>query len=338
MNRRSFLLAGAAALVSTNVAAQTPGLTGAGATFPAPLYHRWAASAAPALGFNVNYQSIGSGGGINQITNRTVDFGATDAPLTAERLAQLDLLQIPMVTGSLVLSYNIPGVAAGALRLTPELVAAIYQGEITVWNDARITAVNQGVNLPRLPIAPMYRADGSGTTWVFTQYLSKAVPGWRDTVGAGTSVRWPAGLGARGNEGVSSNVRRTPGAIGYIESSYAIINNLHTAQLRNRSGQFVRATKENVQASAAMAVFDAATGFVPDLLDQEGERVWPIVGTTYLLIPTNPTDRAKSQQIIRFIEWAFANGDAGAEALHYVPLPQEVKATLLTVLRQRLAV
>lgn len=325
-------------LISTSAMAQQQAtLTGAGATFPAPLYHQWAADAQRHVGFQINYQSVGSGAGVNQIINRTVHFGASDAPLTPERLAQNNLLQIPTVTGSLVLAYNVPGVAPGTLRLTPEVLVAIYRGEIQMWNHARLVEINPGVNLPRLPIVPLYRADGSGTTWIFTQYLSRVSEAWRDSVGAGTSVRWPAGQGARGNEGVSANVARTRGAIGYVESSFAVINNLHVAQLRNRAGNFVQPTAENVRATAASAEFTEATGFVPDLLDQTAPLAWPIVGATYLLIPLNQADAAVNQRIVDFVRWSFAQGDASAVRLHYVPLPEHVKQTLINTLAQRLS-
>lgn len=336
MNRRSFLFASTAFLASTANAQTSNTITGAGATFPAPLYHRWAAEVKNSTGLQINYQSIGSGAGINQITNRTVDFGASDAPLSVERLAQLSLMQIPTVMGSLVLSYNIPGVANNQLRLTPDVLVGIFMGTITMWNDPQLVAINPGITLPRLAIVPMYRADGSGTTWVFTQYLSKVSELWRDRVGSGTSVRWPAGQGARGNEGVSASVSRVRGAIGYIESSYAVINTLPTAQLQNKAGRFVSATKENVQSTARAAVFTEATGLVPDLLDQRGESSWPIVGATYLLIPTNPQDKTKSADIIKFVEWSFTNGDESAEQLHYVPLPSEVKASILKMMKQKL--
>lgn len=313
-------------------------LTGAGATFPAPLYHKWAEDARGPLGFNINYQSVGSGAGINQITNRTVQFGASDAPLNTDRLTQNNLIQIPMVLGSLVLAYNIPGVRTGQLRLTPEVLTAIYRGEITMWNDARLTSINPGVNLPRMAIAPVYRADGSGTTWIFTQYLSSVSEGWRAAVGAGTSVRWPTGSGARGNEGVSGTVRRQRGAIGYIESSYAVLNRLPVAQLRNRDGNFVMPTTENIQATAAQAQFTAESGFVPQLLNQSGATSWPIVGATYLLIPTNQADATINKRTYDWVQWAFAHGDESAERLHYVPLPDAVKSTLLTALRQALRV
>lgn len=307
-------------------------LTGAGATFPAPLYHQWAQDARPQVGFQINYQSVGSGAGINQIINRTVQFGASDAPLSTERLTQNNLIQIPTVLGSLVLAYNIPGVTTGQLRLTPEVLTQIYQGEIRMWNDPRITSINPGVNLPRLAIAPVYRGDGSGTTWIFTQYLSTVNEGWKNSVGAGTSVRWPAGTGARGNEGVSATVARQRGAIGYIESSYAVLNNLPVAQLQNRDGHFVLPTTENIQATAAQAEFTAENGFVPQLLNQRGNTSWPIVGATYLLIPTNNNDAAVNQRVFDWVQWAFAHGDTSAERLHYVPLPDSVKATLLAAL------
>lgn len=338
MLRRKLLVACVALITSaTQVQAQTTAtLTGAGATFPAPLYHSWAQDARPQVGFQINYQSVGSGAGINQIMNRTVQFGASDAPLNTDRLTQNNLIQIPMVLGSLVLAYNIPGVPPGQLRLTPEVLTAIYRGEITMWNDVRLTSINPGVNLPRMAIAPVYRADGSGTTWIFTQYLSTVSDVWRTSVGAGTSVRWPTGAGARGNEGVSGTVARQRGAIGYIESSYAVLNNLSVAQLQNRDGHFVRPTTENIQATAAQAEFTAANGFVPQLLNQSGANSWPIVGATYLLIPTNQSDAAVNRRVFDWVQWAFTHGDASAERLHYVPLPDAVKATLLQALHTAL--
>jgi len=318
--------------------AQQPVLTGAGATFPAPLYHTWAQTSQSQLGFQTNYQSIGSGAGTNQIINRTVNFGASDAPLSSERLNQNNLMQVPTVTGSIVLAYNIPGVNNGQLRLTPEVLVAIYQGQIQLWNDPRIVSINPGVTLPRLPIMPVYRADGSGTTWIFTQYLSRVSAAWRDGIGASTSVRWPVGTGARGNEGVSATVSRQRGSIGYVESSFAVINNLAMAQLQNKSGNFVLPTSENVRATASAAEFTAENNFVPDLLDQTGANSWPIVGATYLLIPTNNPDRASNRRLVQFIQWCFDNGDGAAERLHYVPLPPQVKQTLLAALRERLVI
>lgn len=333
---RRVLLAGVAmGMMAGTIApssAQQNVLTGAGATFPAPLYQAWAEQSRQNIGFQVNYQSIGSGAGINQIINRTVHFGASDAPLSVDRLRAANLMQLPMVLGSLVLAYNIPGIRSGDLKLTPEVLVQIYTGRIQMWNDPRIVAINPGVNLPRLAIAPVYRADGSGTTWIFTQYLSKVDETWRNGVGAGTSVRWPAGTGARGNEGVSGTVKRQRGAIGYVESSYAVLNDLPVAQLRNRDNRFVMPTTENIQSTAARARFSSENGFVPDLLDQNGESSWPIVGATYLLIPTNQSDADVRKMLFDWVQWAFANGDSQATRLHYVPLPSEVKATLLSAL------
>jgi phosphate transport system substrate-binding protein len=325
------------ALASPASGQQVQSLTGAGATFPAPLYHSWAQQSHRMLGFRVNYQSIGSGAGINQITNRTVDFGASDAPLAADRLRSSDLIQVPTVLGSIVLAYNIPGVPTGQLRITPDILAGIYMGRIQMWNDPRIVAINPGVNLPRFAISPVYRADGSGTTWIFTNYLSRVSEEWRTTSGASTSVRWPAGVGARGNEGVSSTVSRQRGAIGYVESSFAVINNLPVAQLRNRDGVFVMPTKENVQAVASRAQFSPENGFVPDLLDQTGENSWPIVGATYLLIPRNQPDANVRKMTFDWVQWAFAHGDEQAVRLHYVPLPDEVKSALLAAIHSGLA-
>lgn len=239
MSLRFTHLAVAAVLSMISWTATAQNISGAGATFPAPIYQRWASEAQPQLGFNVNYQSIGSGAGVNQINNRTVDFGASDAPLDATRLATNNLIQIPTVTGSIVLAYNLPGVAPGSLRITPEILADMYLGKITHWNDARIVGINPGIPLRRMSISPLYRADGSGTTWIFTKYLSEVSDQWRSQVGSATSVRWPTGQGARGNEGVSSMVSRSPGSIGYVESSFAVINRLSVAQLQNREGNFV---------------------------------------------------------------------------------------------------
>lgn len=320
----------------TSLAAQAQDqITGAGATFPAPIYQRWAQDAR-SVGLMVNYQSIGSGSGINQIINRTVDFGATDAPLSTERLTQNNLIQIPTIMGSIVIAYNVPGVPANSLRLTPEVLAQIFMGKITRWNDPALVAINPGVNLPRLPISPTYRGDGSGTTWIFTQYLSSVSDEWKNSVGASTSVSWPAGNGARGNEGVSNVVSRNPGSIGYVESSFAVINRLPVAHLRNRQGNFVLPTTENVISAAQQAEWQASNGFVPNLLNQSGDSTWPIVGATYLLLPLNATDPTRTRSVVRFMEWFWANGNTSAERLHYVPLPESVKQQLLSELRTRL--
>lgn len=326
MNRRSlFALAAsgvAAPAIFRPAFAQPVQITGAGATFPRPLYDRWSAAARDAIGVSLNYQSIGSGGGINQITARTVDFGASDAPLTAAQLTERNLLQFPTVMGSVVLSVNIPGVADNALRLTPELIIEIFFGRVQFWNDPRIVELNRDLRLPRLPVSVGYRADGSGTTWVWTTYLSRISEEWRNGPGAGTSIRWPFGNGARGNEGVSNIIRNTPGAIGYVENAYAVVNRMITTQIRNKAGNFVRPVPETFLATAAAADWTAAN-FAPDTINLALPNVWPATSPTYILLPTNPVaDRVVgSRNTMRFFDWAFRNGSQIASSLEYIPLP-----------------
>ncbi|MCU0887729.1 MAG: phosphate ABC transporter substrate-binding protein PstS [Rubritepida sp.] len=329
VNRRSLfaLAAGAAATPALPrlAAAQQVQITGAGASFPRPVYDRWGQAAREAVGIQLNYQSIGSGGGINQITNRTVDFGATDAPLSTAQLTERNLLQFPTVMGSVVLIVNLPGVADNALRLTPEVLTEIFFGRLTRWNDPRIVELNRDLRLPNLPVSPVYRADASGTTFVFTTYLSRVSEAWRAGPGAATSVQWPVGNGARGNEGIANTVRNTPGAIGYTENAYATVNRLITTQLRNKAGRFITPTMPAFQAAAAAANW-SAPGFAADLVDLAGENVWPIVSPTFILLPTNPVaDRvAGSRNTMRFFDWAFRNGGDAATRLEYIPLPSSV--------------
>ncbi|MES2710119.1 MAG: phosphate ABC transporter substrate-binding protein PstS [Pseudomonadota bacterium] len=330
MNRRSLLLASGVPLLGLSALArpalsQTVTITGAGATFPRPIYERWGQAARAGAGVTLNYQSIGSGGGINQITNRTVDFGASDAPVATAQLTERSLLQFPTVMGSVVLIVNLPGVADNALKLTPELVADIFLGRLTRWNDPRIAEQNQGLRIPNLPVSPTYRADGSGTTFVFTTYLSRVSEAWKAGPGAGTAISWPAGNGARGNEGVSNTVRQTPGAIGYTENAYATVNRLVTTQLRNKSGAFITPDMAAFQAAADVANWDVP-GFAADLIDLPGATVWPIVSPTFILLPTNPaTDKvAGSLNTMRFFDWAYKNGAAAATQLEYMPLPSAV--------------
>ncbi len=325
MNRRSFLLAGAAATLVPGLAtAQAAQITGAGASFPNPAYQKWAEAARSGVNIQLNYQSVGSGAGINQIRNRTVDFGASDAPLPAEQLEQHKLLQFPTVMGSLVAIVNIPGVENEQLRFSGEMLADIYLGKITKWNDARIVEMNRGVTLPNLAIAPVYRADGSGTTFVWVSYLAAVSPEWKQKVGVGTSVRFPAGTGARGNEGVAGTVRNTRGAIGYVENAYAVTNRLVTTQIRNKAGQFVKPTQEAFIAAASNANWNVP-GFAASLIDQQGETSWPIVSPSFILLPTNPTDAERATNVMRFFDWAYKNGDKLAQELEYIPLPATVK-------------
>jgi phosphate transport system substrate-binding protein len=326
VNRRTLLLGTGAAIGSglvLPVRAQAATVTGAGATFPNPVYQKWAEAARGPTGVTLNYQSVGSGAGINQIRNRTVDFGATDAPLTAAQLTEANLVQFPSVMGSLVAIVNIPGVENEQMKLSGELLADIYLGKITRWNDPRIVELNQQLRLPNLAIAPAYRADGSGTTFVWVSYLAAVSPEWKDKVGVGTSVRFPAGTGARGNEGVAGTVRNIRGAIGYVENAYAITNRLVTTQLRNKAGNFVKPTHDTFIAAASNADW-AAPGFAASLIDQDGAASWPIVSPTFILLPKNPSDADRSRAVMRFFDWAFHNGSTLAQELEYIPLPPAV--------------
>ena len=326
MNRRSLLIAAAAAAAMLPPApglAQTAQITGAGSTFANPIYQKWAEAARDAIGVQLNYQSVGSGAGQNQIRNRTVDFGASDAPLSPQQLEEHKLLQFPTVMGALVPIINVPGVENERLRLTGELLCDIYMGKVTRWNDPKIAELNPGVELPRLAIAPVYRADGSGTTFVWTSYLSEACPEWKQRVGTGTSVRWPTGTGARGNEGVAGAVRNTRGAIGYVENAYALQNRLATTQLRNKAGNFVKPTMEAFTAAAENADW-SVPGFAANLIDQPGANTLPIVSPTFILLPTNPQDAERSRNVMRFFDWAFRNGDRIAQELEYIPIPDRV--------------
>jgi phosphate transport system substrate-binding protein len=326
----AFALAGFAVAAGPVQAQQ---ITGAGATFPAPVYTKWGEQAKAAAGIELNYQAIGSGGGQNQILQRTVDFGASDAPMAPEKLESGKLLQFPAVMGSVVVIVNITGVETNQLKLTGELLADIYQGKITKWNDPKLAEANHGVALPNVAIAPVYRADGSGTTYVYTSYLSAVSPGWKEKVGANTSVKWPAGAGAKGNDGVAATVHNTRGGIGYVEYAYASQNHLTTAQLRNKAGVFVKPTMEAFQAAAANGDWTGAKHFAVDLVDQPGEKSWPIESATFIELPINPTDAARSAAVMRFFDWAYKNGDASATTLEYVPLPDAVKTAVRSAWR-----
>lgn len=329
------------ALVGLAIAAAAPAgaqqITGAGATFPAPVYQKWGEAAKAAIGIELNYQAIGSGGGINQITNRTVDFGASDMPLSAEKLRAANLVQFPTVMGGIVLTINVPGIADRQLKLTGELVAEIFQGKVARWNDQRIAALNPGVTLPSIPVAPVYRADASGTTFQFTDYLSRVSEGWKGGVGSAASVRWPAGVGARGNDGVAAAVRNTRGGIGYVEYAYAKLNTLVTTQLRNRAGQFVAPGEAAFQAAAANADWASDPTFGISLNDQAGEATWPITAPTFILVPTNAADPARTRNVLRFFDWAFTHGDAIATELVYIPLPESTHNAIRAMWNERLS-
>ncbi len=308
-----------ALVAAVPAAALAADITGAGATFPAPLYAKWGSAYRAATGNALNYQAIGSGAGIAQIKARTVDFGATDDPMKPAELAQAGLVQFPAVIGSLVVIVNLPGVQSGQLNLTAPIVAAIYQGKITRWNDANIVAINKGVPLRPMPITPVYRSDSSGTTAVFTSYMAKAAKNWG--LGAGKTISWPAGSGGKGNDGVAGNVKNTVGAIGYVEFNYAFANKLTMTRLANAAGKFVAPSPAAFVAAANQADWARAPGATVDMLNLPGATTWPVVSATYILVPQKPAKPAQTKSALDFFAWSFQKGGATAQQLGYVPLP-----------------
>ena len=306
--------------------AQALSLNGAGATFPYPLYSQWAHKYHELTQTKVNYQSIGSGGGIAQIRAKTVDFGASDEPLKPEDLNKDGLVQFPMVVGGVVPVVNLTGVAAGQLRLTPDVLADIFLGKIAKWSDPAIKGVNPGLNLPDQSITVVHRADGSGTTWLFTQYLASVSPEWKAKVGVGKAVKWPAAgsVGGKGNEGVAGYVKKVNGGIGYVEYAYALQNKMSFALLKNAAGHFVAPNLESFQAAAAQADWQKAPSFYIVLNNQSGDKSWPIVGATYILIHKEKADAAKAQAMLKFFAWCYKHGAEMAQKLDYVPLPEAV--------------
>lgn len=296
-------------------------ITGAGATFIYPLISKWSSDYAKATGTRVNYQSIGSGGGIAQIKARTVDFGSSDKPLSPQELAQGGLYQFPSAIGGVVPVYNVAGLKAGQLRLDAATLAAIFLGDIKMWNDARIAAINPGVPLPAQRITVVHRSDSSGTTFNFTNYLSKVSPEWKKKVGEGTAVTWPAGVGGKGNEGVAAYVKQIKGGIGYVELSYALQNKIAFARMKNAAGNWVLPSDESFQAAAASAEWGKAKDFYLVMTNAPGANAWPITATNFILMQKKPKDRARAKAALDFFRWAYANGDAQARALDYVPLP-----------------
>ncbi|WP_393988704.1 phosphate ABC transporter substrate-binding protein PstS [Xanthobacter sediminis] len=305
--------------------AQAVDFTGAGASFPAPVYQAWGMKFKEKTGNALNYQSIGSGGGQNQIINRTVDFGASDATVPSEKLAANKLLQFPTVIGSVVATVNLDGVVTNQLKLTGPVLADIYLGKITKWDDKAIADLNPGLKLPSQAIVPVYRSDSSGTTAIFTSYLSAVSPDWKSKVGSATSVQWPVGAGAKGNEGVTGNVKNTKGGIGYVEFIYAAANNLVVTQLQNKAGKFVTPETKAFEAAAAAADWDNATDFAASMIDAPAEAAWPIVSPTYVLLPKDPKNVDASRVTMEFFKWAYGKeGRETAEKLHYIPLPEAV--------------
>jgi phosphate transport system substrate-binding protein len=303
-------------------------ISGAGATFPYPIYAKWADAYKKETGSGLNYQSIGSGGGIKQIQNKTVTFGASDMPLTLEQLNKDGLIQFPTVIGGDVPVVNIEGIKAGDLKLDGATLARIFLGEIKSWNDAAIQKLNPNAKLPSQAIVVVHRSDGSGTTFIWTDYLSKVSADWKSQVGANTSVEWPAGIGAKGNEGVANNVQNTKGSIGYVEYAYAKQNKLTTVSMINKDGKTVEPNSASFQAAAASANWDKANGFYVILTEQGGAASWPIAGATFILIHKQPKDPAAAAEALKFFAWTYGKGDKMAEKLDYVPMPKNVVAEI----------
>ena len=326
MNVRNFLkVAGAAAVLSLSpILAGAAEITGAGASFPAPIYAKWAEAYQKATSNKLNYQSIGSGGGIKQITAKTVDFGASDGVMSPADLEKNGLMQFPTVIGGVVPVVNIQGIQPGQMKLTGAVLADIYLGKIVKWNEKAIADLNPGLPLPDAAIAVVRRADGSGTTFIFSNYLSKASAEWKTKVGEGTSVQWPVGVGGKGNEGVASYVKQIKGSIGYVELAYALQNQMPYASLQNSAGNYVQPNAETFAAAAASADWANAKDFNLVITNAPGANAWPITATNFMLMYKQPKDAKRSADTLAFFKWAFENGQKQASELHYVPLPPEL--------------
>jgi phosphate transport system substrate-binding protein len=319
------LFIAAAVSIGLLTSATAADITGAGATFPFPIYAKWAEAYKAASGVGLNYQSIGSGGGIRQIRAKTVDFGASDMPLKGEDLTKDGLIQFPAVMGALVPAINIEGIKARELKLTGALLSDIYLGKIAKWNDARITGINPGVKLPDANINVIYRSDGSGTTFVWTDYLSRISDEWKTRIGANTSVQWPIGIGGKGNEGVSASVKQIANSIGYVEYAYAKQNGLAYSLIGNSAGNFPVPEDKSFQAAAEGADWSAAPGFGILLNNQPGKDAWPVTSATFILMHASPAKPEQSAATLKFFDWVYKNGDKLAQDLEYVPLPANVK-------------
>jgi phosphate transport system substrate-binding protein len=320
----------AACVITTAPAgAQSVQLTGAGATFPYPIYSKWFSEYAAKTGVQINYQPIGSGGGIRQLTEGTVDFGASDAPMSDEEMSKLKVpvIHVPTVLGAVVMTYNVPEVTH-ALRLTGDEIADIYLGKITKWNDPRLAASNPGVKLPSQDILVVHRSDGSGTTYIFSDYLSSVSPAWKQAPGTGKELQWPVGIGGKGNEGVTGQVKQTPYAIGYVELAYARQNKLPYASVKNAAGTFIEPTIEAVTAAAATAKLPATTDFRVSIVNAPGATAYPICSFTFLLVPKSYSNAAKGKALIDFVKWAIHDGEKEVAALDYAPLPGRVVSML----------
>jgi len=306
-------------------------ISGAGATFPYPIYAKWADAYKKETGAGLNYQSIGSGGGIKQITARTVTFGASDMPLKPDELEKIGVIQFPTVMGGVVPVINLEGLKSGDVTLDGPTLGKIFLGEVKTWDDPAIVKLNPKAKLPKQAIAVVHRSDGSGTTFIFTNYLSKVSADWKSKVGNNTAVEWPVGIGAKGNEGVANNVANTKGSIGYVETAYAKQNNLTTTNLVNKDGKSVAPTTESIMAAAAGADWANAPGFYMILTDSAGATAWPIAGATFILLPKVPKDTAATAEALKFFAWAYKNGAKMAQDLDYIPMPDSVVKQIETV-------
>jgi phosphate transport system substrate-binding protein len=322
--RKMMRIAVAATVLCGGIPAGAAEITGAGATFPYPIYAKWADAYKTRTGVAMNYQSIGSGGGIAQIKARTIDFGASDMPLKTDDLQAAGLMQFPAIIGGVVPVMNLAGVAPGAIRLTGPVLADIFLGKIRKWNDKAIAELNAAVALPDEAIAVVRRSDGSGTTFIFTDYLSKVSPEWKSKVGSSTAVAWPEGVGGKGNEGVAAYVQRIKGAIGYVEYAYAKRNRMTHASLRNHDGQYVQPDDATFKAAAANADWKSAPGFYQILTDQPGSTVWPITGASFILMHVRQDKPQNAAEVLKFFDWSFRNGQTMAAELDYVPLPDTI--------------
>lgn len=318
------LIAAAGFIAASAVSAHAIDISGAGATFPYPIYAKWADAYKKETGNGLNYQSIGSGGGIKQIKAKTVTFGATDAPLSGKDLDESGLAQFPMVMGGIVPVVNLDGIKAGEIVLDGATLAKIFLGEIKTWDDAAIKKLNASVKLPSQPIVVVHRSDGSGTTYNFVYYLSEVSPDWKTKVGVNTSVEWPVGIGAKGNEGVANNVSNAKGSIGYVEYAYAKQNKLSHTNMINKAGKSVAPTMENFQAAAANADWKSKPGYGVILANEPGDNSWPMTAATWILIHKTPQDTAAATEALKFFAWAYAKGTKMAEELDYVPMPANV--------------
>jgi len=319
-----------AALLSAVASAQSVDLTGAGATFPYPIYSKWFSDYAQRTGIKINYQSIGSGGGIRQLSEQTVDFGASDGPMSDQELANAKggaVLHFPTVMGAVVMTYNVPGINS-ALNLSGDVIADIYSGKITSWNDTRIVAQNRRESLPNSDILVVHRSDGSGTTYIFSDYLTSVSPSWASSLGRGKEIKWPVGLGGKGNEGVAGQVKQTPGSIGYVELAYAKQNKLPYANVRNAAGRYVAPSIASVTAAAAGMKLPKNTDYRVSMVNAPGNDSYPISSMTWILVYQNQPDRVRGAKLVNFLRWAYKDGEKAASSLDYAPLPAPMVAQL----------